>query len=140
MNHYPDFVKYLVLSLILLHTSAGGHLFCCAHAHSLPLIPCADESCDHSLHQPPNDHPPACCCQDDSCDHQNLCNENEQLVVLALRNADEVAKNLSVPPSVFVSTVPVVYQPFLIGFRDTVAGNPSALPLRLHLLYGVLLI
>jgi hypothetical protein len=62
------------------------------------------------------------------------------LVLLTLRSIDEIAKRLSVPFSAFVSTVPIVYQPVLVGFRDTVAIHSAAFSLRLHLFYGVLLI
>ena len=140
MDRYPDCIKYLVLLLVLLHTLVSGHLFCCAHAHSLPQISCAEKPCDHSHCQPPKDHPPTCCCQDDSCDHPDPCNGNEPLVLLTVRSIDDIAKWHSVPFSALVSTVPVVYQPVLVGFRDTIAIHPSALSLRLHLFYGVLLI
>ncbi|MCL2711317.1 MAG: hypothetical protein FWE95_10590 [Planctomycetaceae bacterium] len=131
MDRYPRCIKWLVLALALLHTTAGGHLVCHVHSH-LSRLDQQQRHCDHNrslgIQQ-------ATCCQDCPYNYKHIC--NEQLAVRTLRTVDEAEKLVSVSPVPCVSFVPVMYPPVL---PDTVADYSSVRSLRLHLFYGVLLI
>ena len=158
MDRYPASLKYLVVLLAFLHTLAGGHAYCCDHVH------CSEyESGDmadalltlrHSHHAHPGGHydhahhhatdeplnSNCCCCQDDPCDHDHGCNGSGQQAISPPRSADDALEQLQAPISFFVCTVPVTPPSVSTGFYETVSVPSPALPLRLHLLYGLLLI
>ena len=139
MDRYPSCVNYLVLFLLLLHTLASGHLVC--YAHFLPTQPEQHVAycCDHPCCPPPEENLPVHYCQNDTC-HSHHCNENKQPAIRTSRCIDETVNLMPVLIPKYISSVVVVPQSVIIGFLDTVARSPSALPLRLHLLCKVLLI
>ncbi len=158
MDRYPALLKYLVVCLAFLHTLAGGHIYCCAHVHwtetesgnvadTLFTLRHSHHSHqgghrhDHSHHRVTDESQDStCCCQDDPCSHDHACDGNGQQAISTQRSVDEAAKLFPVPLPFFVSIVPVTTPSVATGFHDTIPVPSPALPLRLHLLYGLLLI
>ena len=137
MDRYPAFVKYLAVFLIAAHMLAGGHLLCalCYSAHVIGYAK-HDYGCSRCL---PPEVPPPVHCYSDNCEG-HPCDTGELPAVIVQRNNDESANLSSVFSLVCDSGVFTQYQPSPSSFRDTPAFNSSALVLRLHLLYGVLVI
>jgi hypothetical protein len=125
MSRYPGSIRYFAVLLALLYVLASGHLLCahfhCSHSVSLNEHDCA---CKHS-HQEPEEH----------CDHE--CSIDAQLAIRVPCNVGESVSLLKYFSADFVSTDCPVER---IIYRDTFTICSSALSLRLHLLYGVLLI
>ncbi len=158
MDRYPASLKYLVVLLAFLHTLAGGHAYCCVHVHWSETesgnVTDTILGLRHSHHAHPGGHhnhshhhatdeplnSNCCCCQDDPCDHDHGCNGSGQQAISPPRSADDASEQLQAPISFFVFTVPVTPPSIATGIQDTVSIPSPALPLRLHLLYGLLLI
>ncbi len=154
MDRYPSLLKFLVVFLTVLHTLAGGPLYCCAQGHRPEtdrkdiecghvadafLMLCHSHHHDHAYHAM-NASPDSICrrCQDDPCHH--VCDGGDFQAICPSRNVDETWEHFLISSSFSVVTVPVTLQAVSIGYQDAVPISSSALPLRLHLLYGLLLI
>ena len=129
MSCYPDFIRYLTVSLAVLYALAGGHLLCA------PCLASSRHICEHHQHYTSGILTSANCCSDDH-NRRLLCNGNELPAIVVQCSADKLAKLLELHAGIFVFAE---YQPSLPGFHDTLTLYSSARSLRLHLLYGVLL-
>ena len=140
MERYPNCLKHLVLLVALLHTLAGGHTVCYAYSYLPQFDQYVKRHCGHLHCQPPENHPLTCHCQDCPRNCEHFCNSNEQQAIRASRSIDEAKQLVPVPFSDCVSFVFAFYPSVLPDVRDAISVFPPALPLRLHLFYGVLLI
>jgi len=130
MNRYFGFAKYPVLILALL--PMGGHLFCCVHCHS----------CEHVHNEASEYLLPVNCCQhqETPCNHKHECYGNDQPVIMPQRSNAELIKPFwTAFDSLFV-IVPVICEPAVVSYHYDISSSLSALPVRLHMLYRLLLI
>ena len=129
MDRYFGFAKYPVLILALL--PMGGHLFCCAHCHSC---------CEQTHHDASEYLQPVHCCQETPYKHKHECNGNSQPVIVSRRSGDESVKPFWISFTGLSAFIPVLCEPALVNDPHVIPLSPSALPVRLHLLYRSLLI
>ena len=137
MDCYPTSIRYLAVCLVMLYALTGGHFLCalCHFSHSAELT---KHDCSHSQCQPPEVPPPTPCCSDNCEGHP--CDTGELPDVILQRTNDESVNPFLVSSVVFDSDVSLGYQQGHVGYHETITFNLSALSLRLHLLYRVLLI
>ena len=123
------FNKCRVLILLLLSVVAGGHVLCCAHWHP----------CEHEHHEVLDDHSTPCCCQLVPCNHDRQCSENEQTVEARGKRVGEKRNFCGYAISTLFHFSHLSHLTTSC-LRDHVTDNLSALPVRLHLFYKLLLI
>ena len=137
MDRYPDFIQYLVVCLVAVYALADGHLLCapCLASSENHCV----EHCDHLHRQTQEVFTSTGCCSDDH-SGRPPCNGNDLPAIIVQCSTDELEKLLEIYIVGSVSTVYMEYQPKLVRFHDTPTFHTSAPSLRLHLLYGVLVI
>ena len=138
MKRSMNLVKYPLFIIAILPTVLGGHLFCCAY----------DLPCEHTHHETLESRPITSCCLEVSfdhkceyvCDHTHDCQGNDQPAITPSRGINKTLK----PFSIFVcDCIPVAsacQQLLATGFHEKIVEHSSALPVRLHLFYRLLLI
>ena len=136
MSRYTDFVRYFVVCLVAMFALADGHLFC-ALCHSTCTADSIEHDCGHSQCPIPEGLPVYCC--SDHCD-EHPCNTDEFSALIVPRKSNESASPPAVSPIIFASDIFAETPAKLPGVRDAEMCCSSALSLRLHLLYGVLVI
>ena len=138
MNRSPDFIRYFVVFLIIQYILSDGHLLC-AHFHCSHTAPHGGRNCgnDHSCRQSPKDMRETCVpCE--PCDHE--CNGSVKHAFRVQRNVDESVNLLQNLSTDCVIALPYEVLSDRCGYRDAITDYPSALSVRLHLLYRSLLI
>jgi len=138
VKRYRGFIRYLSVVLAMVYALSGGHLFC-AHFYHSSTTPPSETDCSHShCCQTPEERPVSSCCSDGQCHHG--CNDNDLPAVLIQRNIDKSEKPIQSFSAGSAFNAFDECLPHPLGFRDVVAKHPPAPSLRLHLVYGVLLI
>ena len=135
MDRYPGFVRYFVICLVAVYTLADGHLLCA------PCLASSENHCvEHCdlLHRQTQEvfTSPSCCSEDHN--GRPLCNGNDLSAIVAQCCTEELVKLLEW--HITDCTFAVHAKCRQVVLIDVETYYPSALSLRLHLLYGVLVI
>ena len=137
MYRYCDFIRFLAVLLTVVHALSEEHLLFghiyCPHAtlHS-------EVDCGHAHYQPLEKHSTTNDGSDEPCDH--VWDDDELPVILIQRTVKLLEKPIQDFPIGSVSVASMVCHSDITGFLDAIAVRFSAFSLRLHLVYGVLLI
>ena len=138
MDRYPAFIRCCVLFLAVFYAAADGHLLC---------APClADDVAHHVGHDCGHSAVPmptiqtATCCLGEFDGGRLFCNGNDLPAVVVPYTTDEMLKTIMNCFIIFESVLVLEDNRESIDFRNAVTLILFAPSLRLHILYGVLVI
>jgi len=137
MDRYPDYVRYLVVCLVAVYTLADGHLLCapCLASSENHCV----EHCEYSHRQTSGVLTSTGCCSDDHNSKKNLCGGNDLPAIVVQCSTEELAKLLEWHMTDCTFATHVKCRPVVLRDAETCYFY-SALSLRLHLLYELLVI